>query len=277
MPAFSQDPTLNGFNFSLVLNTVLHDPAMDSSDLRDYLDFAVLWGAIRQEDVPALLAKYTSPPASLIGKEGLVETRCSFPETVLPILIARISDNNWNALNQDYLCRSLGAAMSYLPDHSLRAGPRIREKTYAGLWKGFLNDHGQDIADYAANAAAAIGDGDDPDHLAAFEADQANWTFGDSFAGVIRTDPNLYETFRDLIRGLGDWQTGIVGHAPYTAFNDILTNVCGVFSQRFYLRTLGYFLLLHATDAGVEKDIKKTCTITVGTGDNAQSINFSVI
>ena len=277
MPAFSQAPALNEFHYSLVLNTVLHDPAIDSTDLRDYLDFALLWGAIRQEDIQTLVTKYTSPPASLIGKEGLVETRLSFPETVLPILIARISDNKWNTLNQDYLCRALGAAMSYLPDHSLRAGPGVREKTYAGLWKDFLNDHQQDIADYAANAAAAIGDGADPDHLAAFEADQANWTFGDSFAGVIRSNPNLYETFRDLIRGLGDWQTGIVGHAPYTTFNDVLTNICGVFSQRFYLRTLGYFLLLHATGAGIEKDIKKTCTITIGTGDTAQAINFSVI
>jgi hypothetical protein len=70
-----------------------------------------------------------------------------------------------------------------------------RQKMYTPLWVDFLTnfDPSQDPSDRfritAQKAEAFLRKSGDTNHLAAFEGNQDNWTFGDTFAGVIRSNP----------------------------------------------------------------------------------------
>jgi hypothetical protein len=266
-------PTMDEFGYTFLLNTVLSDPKMGDSDFRTYLDSAALWGAVSAADADKLVTKY----ADLKGKNVLVEGKLLFPDIVMRLLIQRIAADGWGAANKQYLARSMAAAMAYLPDYELRSTPLARRNIYTAVWSDYLEDPDGEPADYALSAEEAIKGVGNADHLAEYEMNPSNWTFGYSFAGVIRSNPGLQGYFKDFIAGMVDLQSKIQGRVRYTEFDKSYKNITGCLKYQFCLSAVGYFLLLHANELGITRDVKKVLTLSYGPEDNRTVINCSVV
>jgi len=273
MPEFSPVSTLDKFGFTWLFNTVLKDPNMGEKDLRGYLDSASLWGAVNTGDVDALVRKYDA----LKGKEVIVEEKLLFPDAVLRVLLQAIAADGWGPANKKQLSRAMAGSMTFLPEFSLRANPQVRQEVYASLWANYLDDPGGEPSDYAALAGSEIQGMDDADHLAEFEGRPENWTFGDSFAGVIRSNPDLQGYLKSFIMGIVGLQGKIQSQANYTQFDRAYSDITGYMKYPFGFTAAGRFLLLCAVDANLAKDVKKVLTLSYGPENSRTVVTCSVV
>jgi hypothetical protein len=273
MPDLAPGATLDKFGFTWLFNTVLKDPKVSEQDLRGYLDSAVLWGAVNAGDVDALVQKY----GDLKGKEVVVEGKLLFPDTVMRALLQQIAADGWGAANKKQLARALGAAMTFLPEFQSRVNPQVRQEVYAPLWADYLDNPKQTPDEYAALAESEIEGMGDPDHLAEFEAKPENWIFGNTFAGVIQSNPDLQDYLKSFITGIVELQSRIQGQANYTLFDHAYSQITGYLKYPFGYVAAGRFLLLYAMDLNLTKDIKKVLTLSYGPEKNRTVINCSVV
>jgi hypothetical protein len=273
MPDLLPACTLDKFAFTWLFNTVLKDPGMGVNDLRTYLDSATLWGAVGAGETDRLVQKY----GELKGKEVVVEGKLLFPDVVVRALLSSIAADGWGPANKKQLAKAMGAAMTYLPDYQLRSSPQVRQDAYAPLWASFLDDPNQEPADFASLAESEIQGMGDTDHLAEFEANRDNWIFGNSFAGVIRSNPGLLDSLKSFITGIADLQSKIQGQARYTEFDKSYNEIAGYLQYQFGLAVAGRFLLLWATDLHLTKDIKKVLTLSYGPDNNKTVVTCSVV
>ena len=285
MPGYSvsQAPTMNEFNFNLMMDMITVNPKMKLSDLKSYLDAGVLWSSALASDTATLINKYVNA-GHILAQNVTGEIKLVFGDDTLKPLLQKIGSGGWNSANINYMANAMAASMSWLEDFQWRATPAIRQKIYAPLWVDFLTnfDPSQDpsdsVADYGAKAEEFIRKSGNTDHLANFEGNQDNWTFGDSFAGVIRSNPGLFDAIKGVVNNLALLQNMIQSQqiCDVKRFSDWLNGFMTIFSQSFYTRSLGYFLLLHASDLSLTNNITKVFTLTVGTDPNVQVINATV-
>jgi hypothetical protein len=233
----------------------------------------VTWGAVNEGDVDKLVQKY----ALLKGKEVIVETKLTFPDTVLRAIFQQVAADGWGQANKKQLSRAMAAAMTWLPEFKSRAVLQERQDVYAPLWANFLDNPGQDPSDFAALAESEIQGGGDEDHLAEFEANSANWVFGNSFAGVIRSNPGLQDRFKDFITGIVELQNKIKGQSRYTDLDQAYNNMASCLSYHFGLIASARFLLQNAIDLNLAKDVKKVLTFTYGPDNDQTVITCSVV
>ena len=273
MPDFLPVCTLDKFGYTMSYDTLLKDPNVSENDLRGYLAGGVNWGAVNECDIDKLVEKY----ALLKGKEVIVETKLTFPDSVLRAIFQQVASDGWGPANKKQLSRAMAGAMTWLPDFKARAVLEERQDVYAPLWASFLEDPEQDPADFAALAQSEIQGMGDEDHLAEFEANPANWVFGDSFAGVIRSNPGLLDQVKNFITGIVALQNKIKGQARYTEFDQAYNNIAGCLSYHFGIITSARFLLENAIDLNLVKDVKKVVTFTYGPDNNQTVITCSVV
>jgi hypothetical protein len=272
-PDFLPVCTLDKFGYTMSYNTLLKDPNTGEDDLRGYLAGAVTWGAVNEGDVDKLIQKY----AVLKGKEVTVETKLIFPDNVLRAVFQQVAADGWGPANKKQLSRAMAAAMTWLPEFRARTVLDERQDVYAPLWAAFLEDPEQDPSDFAALAESEIQGMGDEDHLAEFEANPANWVFGNTFAGVIRSNPGLLDRFKDFITGIADLQNKIKGQSRYTDLDQAYNNIAGCLPYHFGLTASARFLLQNAIDLNLAKDVQKVLTFTYGPDTNQTVITCSVV
>lgn len=272
-------PGMDEFDISMLVNQISETTRLRENDFRDLIDFAVLWGAIKAANVTNVVTKYL-PKVNIKDKKVMAEHKLLFSPAAFKLLMRTISNIGWNGLNLKYLAMAMGASMTYISDYQFRRDPATRQQTYGGLWLGYLNDFdpNTDPADFAAAAEGVIRGMGNPDNLAQFEADPGNWIFGDTYAGVIRSNPSLQSDLKDFILGVQNLNNAVQQHSQYTSFNNAYKKISGVFSQSFSLRTIGSFLMLYARDLNILSEISQVFTITIDPdGDAPEVINFSII
>lgn len=273
MPDFLPVCTLDKFGYTMSYNTLLKDPRVEEDDLRGYLAGGVTWGAVNEADVDKLVGKY----ALLKGKEVIVETKLIFPDTVLRAIFQQVATDGWGPANKKQLSRAMAAAMIWLPEFKSRAVLEERQDVYAPLWANFLDNPNQEPSDFAALAESEIQGMGDEDHLAEFEADPGNWVFGNTFAGVIRSNPGLQDRFKNFITGIVELQNKIKGQSRYTDLDQAYDNIATCLSDYFGLIASGCFLLQNAIDLNLAKDVKKVLTFTYGPEGKQTVITCSVV
>jgi hypothetical protein len=273
--------TLNEFDYALQLTTVLTDPNVRDNDFKEYLDTAVLIGAVRQEDIDKLFSKYIS---TIAGKPVTIQTQLVFNTGIFQSLILQLGHNGWNNDTIIRFSAALSAAMKFMPGYDLRSTVQKRISTYSNLWQQFiinnLSDDPQEIAGAVSSAIEHIGN---PDNLGAYE--ESGWDTSmpdktnDSFSGVVYLHPDLRDDVRSFINGLSNLASGINANINYDTkkFNrNIYGNLKPLFSQTIYIRALSYFLLQYAVSAGLADRVVKVFTLTYGSGNDEQVINFTV-
>ncbi|MBS1663856.1 MAG: hypothetical protein JST68_22615 [Bacteroidetes bacterium] len=273
MPEYSAVTTIDGFDFTFLLNTVLKDTSMDEKDFRAYLDRGSLWGAVNTADVDRLVDKYKDA----IGKSVLVEGKLVFPPAVMRALIAQLAADGWGTNSKKQLAKAMGASMSFLAEFSLRANPQVRLDTYAPLFSSYLDTPDLEPSEYAAMVEEELQGLNDPDNLSKFEVNPANWTFDDYFAGVIRANPTLQADFVDFFTGMTDLQSRIQSRSRWSDFNISYKKLMGYQQYPFGLLAMGRLLLQYATDLNLVKDVKKVLTFTYGPDKSPTVVNCSVV
>lgn len=277
MPTYSKfkPATLNEFDYALQLTTALTDPHVSAKDFREYLDTAVLTGAIKQNDTDKLFNQYFN---IIADKPVTIQTQVVFNENVFQSLVLQLGRNGWNSDTIIRFADALSAAMKFIPEYNLRSTVQKRINTYTDLWKKFLTGKlPDDAGEIAAIVSDTIGNVDDADHLAAFE--ESGWTItNDTFAGIVHIHPGLKDNVRGFINGISNLATGITANKNYDSkkFNrDVYNNLSSLFTQIFYIRALSYFLVQYAAGAGLADEVIKVFTLTYGSGSDEQVINFA--
>ncbi len=272
---------LNEFDYALQLTTALTDPDVSANDLKEYLDTAVLISAVKQEDVDKLFNKYVN---TISGKPVTIQTQLVFSAGIFQSLILQLGHNGWNDVIITQFSMALSAAMKFMPEYNLRSTVQKRINTYSSLWKSYLtNALSDDPSEIAGTVSSAIEHIGNPDNLASYE--ESGWDTAspiqtnDSFSSVVGMHPHLRDDVRSFINGLSNLAGGINANANYDAKKfdrDIYGNLKPLFAQTIYIRALSYFLLQCAVGAGLQDQVTKVFTLTYGSGDNEQVINFTV-
>lgn len=273
MPDFSHTltPTLDEFDYSILLDVVTKDPNITAAELRELLDAGCAWGAVRQDDLDPLTAKHKS---TLAGQAISSEIKLVIKPNQLQLIIQLIAQHGWDERNRQYMSRALAAAMGYLEGFEYRANPQAREKGYTNLWFDYLQNPGRDESENGIIAQGAFEDKGNPDNIADLEGDKGNWMQGITYAGLIHINPNLADKLKEFVLGITSLNRSIQAKARYDRFDDSCNSIKTGFGSLFLLKTVGYFLLLNADDLGLRKEIGASLTITYA-GDN--KITFSVI
>lgn len=88
----------------------------------------------------------------------------------------------------------------------------------------------------------------------------------------------MLNALKQYIQGFTDLKHAIDTQASYTAFKNIFNNELSLIgTQDFYVRTAGYFLLLHAAELNQQDKAQSVFTITTGADNNQQTINFALL
>ncbi len=270
------DPLFSEVTLSWYLNMAVKDSRVNEDDLRRYLDMAVLWGAVQQRDVDAVVQKYL--PA-IKGKSATFESKLILSEFATRTIIQQAGAHQWNKTNEELLARSLAAALRYSADHPLRADVSAREEAYAPLWLDYLRDHNQVTRTLAAKAYERLRHLPHIDPMLLDREENAgNNNQGFCFADVVYTNPP-FTACQLLIKGLSDLSSKINQNAPLANhFIDATSLLTATAEQSYFVRTLGSFLHRYAKQNSLlTKEVQRVFTITYQEGNAEQVINVSII
>ncbi len=273
MPAYGTS-TLDKFDFTFLLSTALKNNNVNADDLNTYFDFAVIWDGIQQSDLAALIAKYTTGTSSVLNKPATIENKITFPPALMKLLIEKIATTGWDN-NISYLTKAMSAALPY-ENQAGRTSATDRIAIYNQLWQFYFDNYENDPqTDFAGTAKDTI------QTLGNTYNNLANWEGGDwpgTYANIIKMDGNMLDALKQYIQGFTDLKQCMDTQASYTAFKNIFNNELSVIgTQDFYVKTAGYFLLLHAAELDQQNKAESIFTITVGPDGNQQTINFAML
>lgn len=266
--------TLDKFDFTFLLSIALQNNNVKADDLNTYFDFAVIWDAIQQSDLTTLTSKYTTGISSILNKPVTIANKITFPPALMKLLIEKIATTGW-ANNIPYLTKSMSAALPY-ENQNGRTSATDRIAIYNQLWQFYFDNYENDPeTDFAGTAKNTI------QTLGSDYNDLANWEGGDwpnTWANIIKLDGNMLDALKQYIQGFINLKKSIDTQASYTAFKNIFNNELSLIgTQDFYVKTAGYFLLLHAAELDQQNKAQSVFTITVGPEGNQQTINFALL
>lgn len=273
MPAYGTS-TLDKFDFTFLLTTVLKDNNVKADDLNIYFDFATVWNAIQQSDLATLTAKYTSGTSSVLNQPATIENKITFSPALMKLLIEKVATTGWEN-NIPYLTKAMSAALPY-DSQTGRTSVTDRVAIYNQLWQFYFDNYENDPeTDFAGTAKATI------QTLGGNYNNLANWEGGNwpgTYANIIKMDDNMLDALKQYIQGFVNLKNSIDTQASYTAFKNIFNNELSVIgTQDFYVKTAGYFLLLHAVELDQQNKAESVFTITSGPDGHQQTINFALL
>ncbi|HEX5168090.1 MAG TPA: hypothetical protein VFW11_02880 [Cyclobacteriaceae bacterium] len=135
MPAVSNHnvPVANEFDYSLYLNYEFEDPRFRKDSLIEFLDLCRLWNIINEgqffklrEDLSEELKKSTRLTYTAHN---------TYPVSLFEMMM--VAMGNASHVLDDLYYLSLGAALPYWSDYSIRTDPDKRAQLYAPIWKEY--------------------------------------------------------------------------------------------------------------------------------------------
>lgn len=270
------DPIFSEVELAWYLNMITRDPKVKEAELLAYLDMGVLWGSIQQHDIEGLFEKYFP---LVKNKAATFESKLILSELATRTVIQQAGFHQFDKTNQEYMARSLAAAMSYFQGQPLRMDLAAREEAYAPLWFSYLNNPNQNPRDLAMMAY---------DHLrrlpnagSSLPQLEKNAGFNNQgiwFADVVYTNPP-YQACDSFFKGISTLGSKISDSAPLADnFLEATDKFKLLSEQSFYLRALGSFLNRYASqNTMLKKEVQRVFTITYQEGDIEQVINLAVV
>jgi hypothetical protein len=275
--SMAPDPQLAEVDFAWYLNMIMQDRNVKKeSELRAYFDLGVLWGAIQQHDVNALVEKYFPV---LKKKKVLFESKLILSELATRTVIQQAGFHQFDKTNQELMARSLAAAMIYFEGSPIRMDVKAREEAYAPLWSYYLehpHESPRSLANAAYNHLRKQPNVDSA--LLAREKDAGFNNQGIWFADVVYLNAP-YNAIDLLVKGLADLSTKITANAPLSDnFLSAANKFNAVSSQSYYVKTLGSFFSRYASQNNMlKKEVQRIFTMTYEEDEKEQVINLSVI
>lgn len=264
-PGFSTNklPTTCDFEYGLSFNWGWDDKALSADELRDLLDHAVIWRAVSAADVGGIMEAL----AGDVGGAAEASLELTIDDAALRPLLRAVAagfdaspDHKGLTRNDVLGTLALGTAMPVWEPFASRRSPLARRTLYAPLWQLYFRD-GDDKGtpqDYAKTAgkllpAIAAQQHIDLEGLVARESRLVPNPDIQTFAGQIVFNGDLehmdgvHRNWRNFVEGLRrlDAATRPGGCDSYrnNAIGDIFGRLKGFWSQTFFLRAAGVYLL----------------------------------
>lgn len=266
MPQWVPTPSTKDYKYGLSLSWILHDNDVKNEELLAYLDYALIFGAVRRVDRSAVMEALTPNDTPLESMKMIVDLR--FSHTQLLKMLA-VPNETWLEL----MIGSMAKAMPYTDRVEMRSQPLKRQAFYRHMWKKYFEDrkctfyevkqYGRDELKMLKRDPHKVGKYvfGDPDRVyqnpISFAGQVAyHGKTGSNYSGIVRS----WEMFSKGLRDLNEAMNASNGPRM---LEDIFEALCAYFNQYLYVRAAGIFLIELARAAGIENaDIDSTLKVT---------------
>ena len=261
-------PLVSEFETGVALNWFEADKKLDADTISQWIDLAVLWGALADGDSERLRDALTDG----LRKKCSVVAQITCPHEAFSIMRTRIAAAPFKEIGA-----SLGAAMPW-SDEPGRQSVMLRRRLYAPLWEAYLsnagneNRSGRDFAEMARRHLTAQGF----ENLANMERLYASTTLphdGNVFCGLIDLNPGTLQNCRDFFAGVRRLNLDFLAGAPD---NDTFAHVFGemqnLWRQSHHVRAVGAYLLDIARATSALKHVGRAMSITLGVGTPSEQV-----
>jgi hypothetical protein len=268
MENFAADPTACDFSFGLFYKITWSERKLKESELRRYLDTAVIWHILS----PSNIEEKVQELGSHLDQKAEVSLEFLVPDETLRELLALISADP--EIIELRGARALAKAMPYFEIFETRRSPLLRELCYTDLWLDYFRNDLLAIDAYSSRAALVIGRKTqlpDESELATFEKLQSKIN-PQTFAGQIRLHGNsvsgdfsaIHHNWQKFISGLTVLRAAIspANCGNHEVFKDVFKKLSAFSDQSLYVRAAGAYLLdLAAENGDLLKHTKRVCSI----------------
>ncbi len=268
MENFSSDPTACDFTYGLFYKFTWSERKLKESELRKYLDTAVIWRILSPSNVEEKIRELSKH----LDQKAEVSLEFTVPDETLRELLSLVSADP--GVNEVRGARALAKAMPYSDMFETRRSPILREMCYTDLWLDYFANDLLAINDYSSRAALVIGKKTqlpDESQLATFEKLQSKMN-PLTFAGQIHLHGNpmtgdfsaIHRNWQKFIAGLTTLHTAIspTNCGNHEVFKEVFQKLSGFSDQSLYVRAAGVYLLdLAAENGDLLKQTKRVCSI----------------
>ena len=138
MPLVSdfRNPFANQFLYSLYTNYEWDQPKLDKGVLIRFLDLCRVWNIINEGQFSTLNSELSETLKK--AKSITFGCHCTYGPELFKIMIMALG--NKTPVIDNVFYESLGAALPYWDEFSIRKSPEARAASYAGAWKEFVED-----------------------------------------------------------------------------------------------------------------------------------------
>ena len=261
------------FKYGLHIKWLWKEKKLQKSELEGFLDYAVIWRIISQDNIKDILEQMTGN----FGKSATVSLELTLDDAALRSILP-LADS---ASTTDLPVTALAKAMPFMSLYDGRRTATNREICYAPLWKYYFQNDSLPIDTFPSVAANEIQKITQLKHIAdgAGLASREKGTSSTSkayqdfftFAGQIyyhgQTAGNysgIHKDWLSFAKGLTELNTAIKPDscANHKKIEDIFNHLTRFWSQTLYVRTVGVFLTeVAAANTGLLKTINRALTI----------------
>lgn len=277
MPGFSTSttPTLNEFDFSFYVQMTSGLKVKKEKHLRQLLDLGVMWGAINEDEIPRLVAKYLPE-----FKKQVVtaEAKLTFKSTAMLSLIQQLGQLGWSNASISLLSKAMASSMSYWNNFALRQSVSKRTAAYTPVWQNYLSNSDQSLFHFATLAKQSLTNyGNVAPMLINNEGTAGNTPSDDYAANVMYQNPNMADDAKVFINGLTLLKDGIANEEAFNQnFQTAYSDLKQFFNQSMYVRTLGCLLNeFTLINPGIDGEVERVFTLSWGEDTTAETVSLA--
>ncbi|MBN1296055.1 hypothetical protein JXA80_04695 [bacterium] len=254
MDKWQLEPKTKDYTFGLSLSWILEDNEVTRDEFYAYLDYALIFGAVRFSDRPQILdvLKLKKKKSRLKSMKLIVDLRFTHDQL---IQMLAVPDDSW----RDLMIRAMAKAMPYMKDIDVRDEPLKREAFYSSYWREYFDDKKCSFDDIKQYGHREL------NQLEATPHNVSNHVFGPvvhtsslsfayqlmaygkdatSFSGIV-------STWNEFYKGLIRLRDAMLKETDSRELEDIFEWLCAYFSQSLFTRAAGIFLIELARAAGI--------------------------
>lgn len=252
MPKFGQvglEPSLREFELGLDLQMSRTKKKLRAKEVTPLLDLAVVWGALENDELAAVESELDDLADA--KQEVTVNVELTFSHGALVRVLQRAAGGN-----QDDLARALALALPWTDAIEGRRAADRRQELYAPLWRRFLaedfvhNLTRGELTNFVHSVLRNLPGGSGSAQSERFLAQTPN-PGPTTFVGVVELHPNLPAACERFVEGLFLLDRAFQQGESHEVFPRAFRQLQGFWSQSFYLRAAGAYLL---RSAGVDRD-----------------------
>lgn len=274
MNNFAANPTTCDFEYGLHFRRS-YEEKMSRDELREFFDDALIWQVLTITNLKQALDAIEAQ--GYTGKKAKLGVEFTIKDSTLKKLLPKIASADNSRLGAE----AMAMAMPYLKRYQTRADIlNDRQRAYAPLWKAYLNQPDANISGYAVTAWKEIknlsilqDEADLSDYEKGFSnpAGQPVYTqHPQSFSGQIYylgseagDYSGIANKWKKFTGGLTTLSNVIKpgNCAPHETLKNVFKEIRPFFSQAFFVRASGVYLIRLAAENGLLGEINRSCTV----------------
>jgi hypothetical protein len=260
MKDYASEPKVSDYSLGLHLLWATDQKVLSASELEEWLDAAIIWGVVRDADIPDIRGRL----AKALNKKASLSLHVTVPNTVLRSALPSLA-----SVAPEAYAAALATAMPWMKESLARTNASRRRHIYTPLWTSYLRDPEQSVESLAARAAQRL-KAEGHDDLVLRET--AFLTVPDpfSFAGLTRINGNTRGACDAFTRGTRILNTAIEnGARNQKTIDKAVSEMNDLWTQSHHVRAMGVYLLDAAQRVGQLRDVTRTLTMQQGTESDA--------